>query len=64
MWPRDFLMDDIPDARVMTYGYNTKLSNALPHKLDDFLNDFTSQLELARDSEEVSMPLDNEVQYQ
>ncbi|RFU75465.1 hypothetical protein TARUN_6798 [Trichoderma arundinaceum] len=58
MWPRDFLIGDLPTARVLTYGYNTKLSNAMAHTFDDFCTDFLAQLNLARSSDEtVDRPL-------
>ncbi|KAK9772031.1 putative Protein kinase domain-containing protein [Seiridium cardinale] len=57
-WPRDFLKVDLPQARVMTYGYNTKLSNAMLHTFDDFVTDFLSCIELDRDSDEsINRPL-------
>ena len=27
MWLRDFLHEEIPDVRIMTYGYNAKFRN-------------------------------------
>lgn len=56
MWPRDFLTVDLPTARVLTYGYNTKLLHAMSHTFDDFCTDFLAQLNLARSSDEVGAP--------
>ncbi|KAH8755492.1 hypothetical protein BGZ57DRAFT_803377, partial [Hyaloscypha finlandica] len=52
MWPRQFLRDDLPAARVLTYGYNTKLSYNMLHTLEDFCTQLLSSLQLARDSKE------------
>jgi hypothetical protein len=48
MWPRDFLRVDLPRARVLTFGYNTKLSSNMNYTFQDFCNQFMSDLELAR----------------
>ncbi|KAI2624102.1 hypothetical protein GGS21DRAFT_532954 [Xylaria nigripes] len=31
MWPREFLGDDLPNARVLTFGYNAKLLSNEPY---------------------------------
>ena len=36
MWLRDFLSKDLPKCRVMTYGYNSKLSDPGLHTIADF----------------------------
>ena len=36
MWLREFLCDDLPKCRVMTYGYNSKLSTPGLHTIADF----------------------------
>lgn len=28
-WPRDFLKDDIPNARIITWGYDSSVADAL-----------------------------------
>ena len=53
MWPRDILTADLPSARVLTYGYNTKLQNNTFHTLNDFVYLFLADLRLARDSDDV-----------
>lgn len=48
MWPREFFRDDLPNARVLTFGYNAKLSNDMSHTFEDFCTQFLSTLQLAR----------------
>lgn len=48
MWPREFLRDDLPNARVLTFGYNTKLSSNMSHTFGDYVSQFLSTLQLAR----------------
>lgn len=30
-WPRDFLKDDIPNVRIITWGYDSGVANALKY---------------------------------
>ena len=53
MWPREFLRDDMPNARVLTFGYNSKLLSNASHVLDDYCTQFISSLLLARKSKDV-----------
>jgi hypothetical protein len=53
MWPRDFLGEDLPAARVMTYGYNTRLSSNKLDRFEDFCTQFLQSVLLARDFPEV-----------
>jgi hypothetical protein len=48
MWPRDFLREDLPRARVLTFGYNTKLLKDMNYNFQDFCDQFMSHLQLAR----------------
>ncbi|KAH8647690.1 hypothetical protein BX600DRAFT_530593 [Xylariales sp. PMI_506] len=54
MWPSDFLAFDLPIARVLIYGYNSKLKNDTFHTLDDFCVQFLEDIQLARDSDAVA----------
>jgi hypothetical protein len=55
MWLKDFLPQDIPNIRIMTYGYNSELSNTTDSSgMLDYRKAFAQQLEVARDSNEVS----------
>lgn len=55
MWPRDFLGEDLPAARVMTYGYNTRLSSNKLDRFEDFCTQFLQSVLLARDFPEVRL---------
>jgi hypothetical protein len=50
MWLRDFLKDDMPHCRVMTYGYNTKLASNRAYTFGDFCDRFLEEIQLARSS--------------
>jgi hypothetical protein len=55
MWLKDFLPQDIPNIRIMTYGYNSELSNKTDKSgMLDYRKALAQQLEVARDSKEVS----------
>ncbi|KAF1828982.1 hypothetical protein BDW02DRAFT_191332 [Decorospora gaudefroyi] len=54
MWLRDCLPRDLPNCRVLTFGYNTKLSLDSNYRLDHFCNDLRHALRRSRPSEEAS----------
>ena len=64
MWLQDFLPDDISNARIMVYGYNTSLQGYSDYnRMSDYRRNLVQQLELVRNSEEVlswSLPIDME----
>ena len=55
MWLRDFLSKDLPKCRVMTYGYNSKLSNPGLHTIADFGRGLRKELLKARRSDQVAL---------
>ena len=55
MWLRDFLSKDLPRCRVMTYGYNSKLSNPGLHTIADFGRGLRKELLRARRSDQVAL---------
>jgi hypothetical protein len=57
MWPREFLKQDLPNSRVMTFEYNTKLSDGTAHTFEDFCMQFLSNLKLARQDNKVLAPV-------
>ncbi|KAH7024466.1 uncharacterized protein B0I36DRAFT_366411 [Microdochium trichocladiopsis] len=50
IWLRDYLKEDIPKCRVLTFGYNTKLTIDNNYCFEDFCKELLSQLRLARSS--------------
>lgn len=44
IWLRDLLPNDIPNARILTYGYNSKISSNSFAGIDDFVQDFLAVL--------------------
>ena len=54
MWLRDFLSKDLPKCRVMTYGYNSKLSNPGLHTIADFGRGLRKELLRARRLDQVA----------
>jgi hypothetical protein len=50
MWLRDYLKDDMPKCRVLTFGYNTKLTINNNYRFEDFCKELLSQLSLSRSS--------------
>ena len=58
MWLRDFLSKDLPKCRVMTYGYNSKLSNPGLHTIADFGRGLRKELR-ARRSDQVAFKFIN-----
>ena len=59
MWLRDFLSKDLPKCRVMTYGYNSKLSNPGLHTIADFGRGLRKELLRARRSDQVAFKFIN-----
>jgi len=57
MWLRDYLKDDMPKCRVLTFGYNTKLTINNNYRFEDFCKELLSQLSIARSSDTVIMRL-------
>lgn len=60
MWLRDFLPEDFPKCRILTYGYNWKLTGRSRglHGLIDYERDFLEEIKHVRVTEEVSQILD------
>ena len=54
MWLRDFLSKDLPKCRVMTYGYNSKLSTPGLHTIADFGRGLREELLRARRTDQVA----------
>ncbi|KND88667.1 Protein SERAC1 [Tolypocladium ophioglossoides CBS 100239] len=52
MWLRDFLKEDLPRCRVLTYGYNAKLMVDMNYTFEDFCNEFLNTLKSARSSDD------------
>jgi len=49
-WPRDLLYEKIPSARIMTFGYNSKvLFNSDTSKIRDYSKKLLTQLRDKRD---------------
>ncbi|KAF8242491.1 hypothetical protein K440DRAFT_616892 [Wilcoxina mikolae CBS 423.85] len=58
MWLRDFLAEDFPNCRTMTYGYNSKLESAGIHQTIDYNRSFLAEVAKARATpEETARPL-------
>lgn len=56
MWLKDFLPQDFPNVRVLTYGYDTNLSrprNQTSYSMLDHRRDLTEQIENVRRGQEV-----------
>jgi len=55
MWLRDFLPVDIPNIRVMIYGYPSKLQGSTSRaRLHDYTTSFLEALQSARNTAEVN----------
>ena len=59
MWLRYALEDDMPRARVMIYGYNTKLAGGAGGTLETYAKRLLEELEIVRSSADVSINEDN-----
>ena len=57
MWLRDFLSKDLPNCRVMIYGYNSRLSNPGLHTIADFGRGLQEELLRVRRSDQVASQL-------
>lgn len=53
MWLRDFLSEDMPRCRTMTYGYSSQLLKRGVETVEDYRPRFLEEIIMARDSEEV-----------
>jgi hypothetical protein len=54
MWLRDYLPKDAPNARILTYGYQSSLQSDSISILEDHTNKFVHKLVDMRDASEVS----------
>ncbi|KAI9818767.1 MAG: hypothetical protein M1827_007587 [Pycnora praestabilis] len=55
LWLRDFLKDDFPNARIYTFGYNSKLAfNFGTGRLDAFARDLLVNIQSTRETENVN----------
>ncbi|ORX97677.1 hypothetical protein BCR34DRAFT_607182 [Clohesyomyces aquaticus] len=54
IWLRDFLPKDLPKCRVLTFGYNTKLSLDSNYRFDHFCDELLNALKRSRASDEAS----------
>ena len=54
MWLRDYLPKDAPNARILTYGYQSALQSDSISFLEDHTNKFVHKLVDMRDASEVS----------
>ena len=58
MWLQDYLAKDVPNARVLIYGYPSQLQgSASCGILTDYTKNFVNRLLSMRDSANVSTPL-------
>lgn len=58
MWLRDFLPEDIPNIRVLLYGYDTTLLNSFSKQsIEDLGRGFLEQITAFRANDGVSEPL-------
>jgi len=48
MWLRDFLPEHFPNARIMTYGYDSSLKHPNGANLTDYRRNFIECLQNAR----------------
>lgn len=61
MWLRDFLPRQIPEARIMTYGYNSKVSDSIANgSFRDFSVALLNSIDLIRTKEVKFGPLSGE----
>ena len=57
MWLKDFLPEDAPGCRIMTYGYNSNLvADAVDDGFLDYRRQFIQALQNARRGAEVIIP--------
>lgn len=56
MWLRDYLPDAVPDARILTYGYDTKLQGSKSSaSILDLAMSFLEVVKTARGGEKVTL---------
>jgi hypothetical protein len=53
MWLRDYLREDLPHSRTMTYGYNSKLQAHNVDTMMDYGLGFLEEIKKVRRTEEV-----------
>jgi protein SERAC1 len=53
MWLRDYLSKDLPRCRMMTYGYNSKLSSRRVGTVLDFGRELMQEINKVRSTQEV-----------
>jgi hypothetical protein len=53
MWLRDFLPQALPNIRIMTYGYNSKVASSSIHTFQDYSIGILEALKNARKTDEV-----------
>jgi len=65
MWLKDFLPYDIPNIRIMTYGYDSSLvgNSKTESTLLDYEQNFTLEIENARNSVPVSILMSREYEF-
>lgn len=57
MWLRDFLPGSVPNARILTYGYDTKLPGSQSSaSILELSRRFLESLKTIRSTNEVSLP--------
>jgi hypothetical protein len=57
MWLKDFLVEDMPHCRTMTYGYQSKLKKPNTNLLLEFGREFFAEIKKIRNTEEVRSPI-------
>jgi hypothetical protein len=54
MWLRDFLPQNLPDVRILTYGYDSTLKNSTSRaSINDFARHLLEHVNKARSDEKV-----------
>ncbi|KAK5989711.1 Ankyrin repeat domain-containing protein 6 [Cladobotryum mycophilum] len=53
MWLREFLVNDLPNCRTMTYGYNSKLSSHGVNEIMDYSRGLIEELKKIRKTEKL-----------
>ena len=54
LWLRDFLPHTIPNARIMTFGYDSRVAGSVFEMMENVATSLLTQLDLSRDSDKVS----------
>jgi hypothetical protein len=53
MWLKDFLAEDMPNCRIMTYGYQSKLLTNHMNMLTEYGREFFAEIAKVRGTEDV-----------